>query len=137
MVEFKVVVSNPKDGMSYQLDVSGQHANVLVRKKIGDEVDGMFLGLPGYKVTITGGSDKDGFAMRPEVDSAARKRLLVSYSIGYKPKDYVGKRKKVTLRGAEISPEIVQINTKVTTHGPKAIVELVPAKAEKPKKKQK
>lgn len=127
MVEFKVVVSDPRDGKSYQVTVSGQHANVLVRKKIGDEVDGMFLGLPGYKVKITGGSDKDGFPMRPEIRSAARKKLLVSESIGYQPKDYPGKREKVSLRGAEISPEIVQINTKVTTPGPKAISELVPA----------
>ena len=127
MVEFKVVVSDPKDGKSYQLTVSGQHANVLVRKKIGDEVDGMFLGLPGYKVKITGGSDRDGFPMRPEILSATRKRLLVAESIGYQPKDYPGKRSKVSLRGGEISPEIAQINTKVVTHGPKPIAELVPA----------
>jgi small subunit ribosomal protein S6e len=127
MVEFKVVVSDPKEGKSYQLAVSGQHANVLVRKKIGDEVDGMFLGLPGYKVKITGGSDKDGFPMRPEVHSAARKKMLVSESIGYQPTDYPGKRKKVMLRGGEISPEIVQINTKVIQHGPKPIAELAPA----------
>ena len=127
MVDFKVVVSDPKDGKSYQVAVTGQHANVLVRKKIGDEIDGMFLGLPGYKVKITGGSDRDGFPMRPEILSAARKQLLVSDSIGYRPTDYPGKRKKVSLRGAEVSPEIVQINTKVVTHGPKPIAELVPA----------
>lgn len=127
MVEFKVVVSDPKDGKSYQLAVSGQHANVLVRKKIGDEIDGMFLGLPGYKVKITGGSDRDGFPMRAEVGTAIRKRLLVSESVGYKPKDYPGKREKVSLRGGEISPEIAQINTKVVQHGPKPIAELAPA----------
>ena len=127
MVEFKVVVSDPKDGKSYQLTVSGQHANVLVRKKIGDEVDGMFLGLPGYKVKITGGSDRDGFPMRPEIASATRKRLLVAESIGFQPRDYPGKRTKVSLRGGEISPEIAQINTKVITHGPKPIAELAPA----------
>ncbi len=127
MVDFKVVVSDPKDGKSYQVAVTGQHANVLVRKKIGDEIDGMFLGLPGYKVKITGGSDKDGFPMRPEIASTTRKRLLVASSKGYKPTDYPGKREKVSLRGGEISPEIAQINTKVITHGPKAISELVPA----------
>lgn len=127
MVDFKVVVSDPKDGKSYQVTVSGQHANVLVRKKIGDEIDGMFLGLPGYKVKITGGSDRDGFPMRPEVGGSARKRLLVAYSIGFHPKDYPGKRTKVSLRGGEISPEITQINTKVITHGPKPVSELVPA----------
>lgn len=127
MVDFKVVVSDPKEGKSYQLTVSGQHANVLVRKKIGDEVDGMFLGLPGYKVKITGGSDRDGFPMRPEVHGAGRKQILVSESIGFHPTDYPGKRQKISLRGGEISPEIVQINTKVVTHGPKPIAELVPA----------
>jgi small subunit ribosomal protein S6e len=127
MVDFKVVVSDPRDGKSYQVTVSGQHANVLVRKKIGDEIDGMFLGLPGYKVKITGGSDKDGFPMRPEIASTARKRLLVASSTGYQPKDYPGKREKVSLRGGEISPEIAQINTKVVTPGPKPIGELVPA----------
>ena len=127
MVDFKVVVSDPKDGKSYQLTVTGQHANVLVRKKIGDEVDGMFLGLPGYKVTITGGSDKDGFPMRPEVHTANRKKMLVSESIGYAPKDYPGKREKVSLHGGEIGPDISQINTKVVTHGPKPIAELAPA----------
>lgn len=131
MVDFKVVVSDPRDGKSYQLTVSGQHANVLVRKKIGDEVDGMFLGLPGYKVKITGGSDRDGFPMRPEIRSAARKQLLVAESIGNRPRDYPGKREKLNLRGGEISPEIAQINTKVVAFGPKPIGELVPAQPAK------
>jgi small subunit ribosomal protein S6e len=99
---------------------------VLVRKKIGDEIDGMFLGLPGYKVKITGGSDREGFPMRPEIHGSARKKILVAESIGYHPTDYPGKRVKSSLRGGEISPEIVQINTKVITHGPKSIAELAP-----------
>jgi small subunit ribosomal protein S6e len=127
MVDFKVVVSDPKDGKSYQLAVSGQHANVLVRKKIGDEVDGMFLGLPGYKVVITGGSDKDGFPMRGEIHSGNRKKILVASGTGYRPKDYHGKREKVSLHGGEIGTDISQINTKVVTHGPKPIAELAPA----------
>ncbi len=130
MVDFKVVVSDPRDGKSYQVNVTGQHANVLVRKKIGDEVDGMFLGLPGYKVKIMGGSDRDGFPMRKDIHSAARKRILASTSIGFRPKDYPGKRKKVTLRGNEVSPEISQINVKVSAFGPKPVADLVGAKKE-------
>ena len=129
MVEFRVVVSDPRDGKSYQVPVSGQHANVLVRKKIGDEVDGMFLGLPGYKVKITGGSDKDGFPMRPEIPQAARKRVLVTESVGFHPQSYQGQRRKKTFRGKEIGPETLQINTKVTTPGPKPIAELLAAKS--------
>lgn len=130
MVEFKVVVADPKEGKSYQVPVSGSHANVLVRKRIGDEVDGMFLGLPGYKVSITGGSDKDGFAMRPEINSASRKRILVTESIGYHPKDYHGKREKRSFRGNEISPEVTQINVKITNYGPKGVADLLGAKKE-------
>jgi len=128
MVEFRVVVSDPRDGKSYQLPVSGNHANQFVRKKIGDEVDGMFLGLPGYKVKITGGSDKDGFPMRPELPSAHRKRILVTESVGFHPKAYRGQRRKKTFRGREISPDTLQINTVVVTPGPKPISELVATK---------
>ncbi|MCA1812942.1 MAG: 30S ribosomal protein S6e [Halobacteriales archaeon] len=141
MVEFRVNVSDPKDGKSVQVTVSGQHANVLVRKRIGEEVDGMFVGLPGYKLKITGGSDKDGFAMRPEIPISGRKRILVSRSLGYKPARHhirrgrtfrtTGNRRKKTFRGNEIGPDTMQINTVVTTHGPKSLAELAPKKEEK------
>lgn len=124
MVEFKVNVGDPESQKTYPVTVSGQHANVLVRKRIGDEVDGMLLGLPGYKVRITGGSDKDGFPMRPEIPGASRRRVLVSRSIGFKP-DRHGKRKKKTFRGQEIGPDMSQINCKITHRGPKPVDELL------------
>ncbi len=123
MVEFQVVVNDPESGRSFPVTVEGQHASVLVRKKIGDEVDGMFLGLPGYTVQITGGSDRDGFPMRPELPTAGRKRILVSESIGFRSPTYDGERRKKTYRGQEIGPEITQINVKVTDAGPKPIAE--------------
>ena len=124
MVEFRVVVSDPSDGTTVQVPVSGQHATILVRKKIGDEFDGMYCGLPGYKLRITGGTDKDGFPMRPEVPTAGRKRILVTSSIGFRPK-HPGVRRKKTFRGNEVSPDTLQINTVVTTHGPKPLGDLV------------
>lgn len=124
MVEFRVVVSDPKNGKSVQVPVTGQHANLLVRKKIGDEIDGMWCGLPGYKLRITGGSDKDGFAMRPEIPSSGRKRILVSESLGFHP-ERAGMRRKKTFRGGEISPDTLQVNAVVTHHGPKPLTELV------------
>ncbi|MGH7322211.1 MAG: 30S ribosomal protein S6e [Candidatus Rokuibacteriota bacterium] len=124
MAEFKVNVGDPETKKTYPVTVTGAHANVLVRKKIGDEVDGMFLGLPGYKVSITGGSDKDGFAMRPELPGAARKRILVTESVGFHPAER-GVRRKKAFRGSEIGPNILQINVRVTARGPKPIEELV------------
>ena len=55
MVEFKVVISDR--AQSWQIKVDGHHANSLVGKKIGDEVDGIFVSLPGYKLQITGGRE--------------------------------------------------------------------------------
>ncbi|MDX1611398.1 MAG: 30S ribosomal protein S6e [Candidatus Thermoplasmatota archaeon] len=124
MVEFKVNVGDPASGRTFPVEVSGQHANVLVRKRIGEEVDGMFLGLPGYKVQITGGTDKDGFPMRPELPLAGRKKILVSKSIGFRPKDR-GVRKKLAFRGNEVSPEITQINCRITDRGPKPVEQLL------------
>ncbi len=126
MVEFNVNVGDPDSGKTFPVTVEGQHANVLVRKRIGDEVDGMFLGLPGYKVEITGGTDRDGFPMRPEFQQAGRKKVLVSKSIGFKPKDK-GVRKKRAFRGNEISPEITQINCRITQRGPKPVAQLLGA----------
>lgn len=126
MVEFKVEVADPETGRTWPVQVEGQHANVLVRKRIGEEVDGMMLDLPGYKVQITGGTDKDGFPMRPEIPQASRKRILVSKSTGFKPEDK-GVRRKKTFRGNEISPDIIQVNCKITERGPKPVERLLGA----------
>jgi small subunit ribosomal protein S6e len=124
MVEFKVVVNDTQTGKSYNIPVSGHHANSLIGKKINDEVDGIFVSLPGYKLQITGGSDKDGFAMRHDVPGATRRRLLLSRGLGYKPKEN-GKRKKKSIRGNTINQEIVQVNMKVLKPGAKPIEEII------------
>ena len=60
MAEFKVVVADPKSGRAFNVDASGGAAGALVGKKIGEEVAAGPLGLAGYKVRITGGSDRTG-----------------------------------------------------------------------------
>lgn len=120
MVEFNVVVNDPETGNSYQVEVEGQHASTLVREEIGDQVDGMFVGLPGYTLEITGGSDGDGFPMRPEIPGAQRKKLLVSDSVGFDA-ERDGQRRKKTFRGREIGPDLVQINMRVVEAGPEPV----------------
>ena len=66
-VEYKAIVNDVKTGKSYNVTVSGHHANSLDGKNIGEIVDGIFVGLPGYKVKITGGSDKNGTPMRKDL----------------------------------------------------------------------
>ncbi|RLF37855.1 MAG: 30S ribosomal protein S6e [Thermoplasmata archaeon] len=126
MVEFKVVVNDVKQGKSYQIPVSGHHANALIGKKIGEEVDGIFVSLPGYKLVITGGTDKDGFPMRPDLPGMGKRRLLLSGGVGFRPRRK-GERKKKMVRGNTISKDIVQINMKVVKYGAKSIEELLSA----------
>ncbi len=129
MVEFKVVVNDVKNGKSHQVQVSGHHANSLIGKKIGEDVDGIFISLPGYKLQITGGTDKDGFPMRKDFPGIRRRRLLVSNSLGFKSKEG-GLRRKKSLRGNTVSTDLVQINMKVTKYSSKPIDQLLESEKE-------
>ncbi len=124
MVEFKAVINNTKNGHSYQVTVDGHHANSLIGKKVGEEVDGIFVGLPGYKLKITGGSDKDGFPMRGDLPGPGRRKILLSGSTGFKP-NRDGQRKRKTVRGNTVSPDTSQLNLKVIGTGSKPIEELL------------
>lgn len=122
MVEFKTIVNDVKTGKSYNITVSGHHANSLDEKNIGEVVDGIFVGLPGYKLKITGGSDGNGTPMRSDLPGKKRRKLLLSDGLGFH-ENYHGERKRTAVRGSQISQEIVQINMAVTEYGPKSIEE--------------
>ena len=130
MVEFKIVVNDTKNGKSHNILVSGHHANSLIGKKIHDEVDGIFVSLPGYKLQITGGTDKNGFPMRTDLPGTIRRRLLLSESLGFKPKDS-GVRKRKSVRGNTINQDVVQINMKVVKHSSKPIEDIIKAEVKK------
>jgi small subunit ribosomal protein S6e len=130
MVEFKVVISDPKTGRAYQKVVSGANANKLIGKQIGDVINGTLVDLPpDYELQITGGSDKDGFPMRPDLPGSGRRRLLLSGGVGYNPPEK-GVRKRKTVRGRVISADIVQINMKVVKHGKVPLEEFFKKKEE-------
>lgn len=117
---YKVVVSD-KD-QSYQLELDdGAQINGLA---IGDEFDGAILGLDGYTLEITGGSDKNGFTMKKDVTGTRRIKSLLSNGVGYHPKNDGVKRRK-TVRGNTIADDIVQVNTVVTSAGSKPIADIL------------
>ena len=134
MVEFKVIINDIKNGKSHQVQISGHHANSLIGKKIGDEVDGIFVQLPGYKLILSGGTDKNGFPMRKDFPGMGRRRLLLSKSKGFNAKED-GLRKKKSIRGNTINQDIVQINMKVTKYSSKPIDKLI-IKEDKDKKEE-
>ncbi|HUW85929.1 MAG TPA: 30S ribosomal protein S6e [Methanoregula sp.] len=137
MVELKIVVSDPKTGRAFNVDASGGAAGAIVGKRIGDEIDAGVLGLAGYKIQITGASDRTGIPAKKSLPGAGRKRLLMTEGVGFHPK-MDGERRRKTIRSNEITSDFVQINARVTTYGDKTLDELFPKvageKAEKPVK---
>jgi small subunit ribosomal protein S6e len=141
MVEFKAVIADPQTGKCYQNTIAGHHANSLIGKKIGDEFDGIFVSLPGYKLVVTGGTDHAGFTMRRDIEGGRLKRILTAESTGYRSKSRhknihkkavheKGLRKRIVVRGNTITPEITQINMKISSHGSKPIDDLLGEAAE-------
>ena len=142
---FKAVVNDTKpssEGKSYSMEISGANYNHFLGKKIGDSVDGMFVGegdsaLTGYKLEITGGSDITGRPMRPDLDGSGVKSVLITAGIGYKVKKYVNKnskeyrykydglRRRRNLRGNVISQDTRQINLKVVESGKRSLAAVI------------
>ncbi|WP_336001750.1 30S ribosomal protein S6e [Halorientalis halophila] len=124
MADFTVVVADPETGDTYQLDVDGQDANRFMGRDLGDEVDGGALGLDGYTVELTGGSDNAGRPMRSDVRGPDLTSLLSDGGTGFTPSRN-GERKRVTVRGREISDEVRQINAKITERGSEDVADLL------------
>ncbi|MFA4646757.1 30S ribosomal protein S6e [Pyrococcus kukulkanii] len=123
MATFKLVISDPKSGIAKQIEITGDAAEKLIGKKIGDQIPVKELGIDlnavfgkefpeDVKMEIRGGTDKDGFPMRPDVHGPRRVRILLSKGPGFRPREK-GERRKKTVRGNTISPEIVQVNVKL------------------------
>ena len=133
MAEFKVVISDRETGRAYQRVVEKDKAKKLIGLKITDEFDGGIVGLPGYRLRITGGTDKSGFAMRRGIKGSGRKRILLSAPPCYHPKRR-GERRRKNVRGETISEDIAQINTIIVEKGSKPVEELL-GKGEEKKEK--
>lgn len=118
---FKLVISDPGSKKAWQVE---RDVPALIGMRIGQSFDGSLIGLDGYELLIAGGSDKQGFPMRPDLPGTGRKRVLLVKGPGYKPKRK-GVRKRKTVRGSTISDEIVQINCKIVKAGPKPVPELL------------
>lgn len=109
MPEFKLVISDPKSGRAKQITIGDPESYALIGLKIGDEIDGSSIGLPGLRLKITGGSDKAGFPMIPYLPGGRKYRILLSGPPGFRPKEK-GLRRRKMVRGNVITEDIVQVN---------------------------
>lgn len=135
MARFKVIVSDPQTGASKAVEVEGARAVPLIGRRIGETVDGSVVGLSGNKLQITGGSDKDGFPMRPNIHGGVRARAILSGGVGFHSKQK-GERRRKTLRGNVVTEEIIQINMKVVQKPRKRPKEATKGKKEKRVRKE-
>ncbi len=133
MVDFRVVVSDPKSGKAYQVELKDPGAGRFLGRRIGDKVEGDVLGMPGYSVQITGGSDREGFPMRADLPGTRRREILIAGGTGYHP-IADGRKKRKSVNGREISPDVGQINVKIVEAGSKPVEELLGAAPKEEKK---
>ena len=91
----------------------------IIDKKIGDEIDGSVISdvFDGYKFKITGGFDKDGFAMKNGILAQGKKKVLLTkgcslfrFRKGYHRS---GIRVRRLVRGCIISNDIKNVHLKI------------------------
>ena len=142
MAEFKLVIG-AKDGKCYQKEIKSPEADAVHKKVIGEKISGDDIGLPGYELEITGGSDKCGFPMRKGIQ-VHRKKVMIGKGVGFSGKNRNKKKqsgllKRRTVCGERVTGIIRQVNLKVIKAGPKPLGE-APATEEKaeeaPKKEE-
>ena len=108
MAQFKLVVSDNK-GKSISQELKDRAANPLLGSKIGEIIDSSVIGIAGGKMKITGGSDKSGTPMRPDVHGGVKKYVLLSRGVGMKNTSE-GNRIRKLMRGNMVTEEIYQLN---------------------------
>ena len=142
--EFVAVINDTapeNNGRSYSLNISGSNYNQFLGKKIGDIVDGIFVGegentLAGYKLSISGGSDKTGTPMRSDLEGGTKKSVLITAGTGFKGHKIIhkkgnryrykedGMRMRRNFRGNVITTDTRQLNLKVVESGNKALADI-------------
>jgi small subunit ribosomal protein S6e len=135
MAKFKIILSDPETGKSQTIELEGSRAVPLIGRKLGEIIDGTAIGLGGHKIKITGGSDKDGFPMRPDVHGGVKTRLILTKGVGFHATSK-GERRRKTIRGNVITEEITQINMKIIEKPKKKEKAAQPKKAEAKEKEE-
>ena len=128
MVNFKLCISDPSTGRTFQKEVKDNMARPFMGLNIGDAIKGDAVEIDGYEFQITGGSDYCGFPMRKGI-LGLRKKIAIYGGVGFRG-DAKGIKRRKTVCGHKIHEKISQINLKVVKQGSKKLDEIFGKKEE-------
>ena len=107
-----LIIADPEAGTNEKRELEDARMAPLVGLRIGETIDGAVADLTGYRIQLTGGTDKDGIPMRPDVHGGVKARVVLSGGVGFKPKNKGG-RKRVVVRGNTVTAETTFLNFKI------------------------
>ena len=107
-----LIISDPETGRSQRVELEAAQMNPLIGRRIGNTIDGTIANLTGHRIQLTGGTDKDGIPMRPDVHGGVKANIILSGGVGYKPKKK-GERKRVVVRGNTVTADTIFLNFKI------------------------
>ena len=134
MASFKLCISDPSSGKTYQKEVKDAQAKAFIGLNIGESIKGDGIEIPGYEFKITGGSDYCGFPMRGGI-LGLRKKISIYGGVGFRG-DSKGIKKRKTVCGHKIHDKISQINLTVISQGQKKLNEVFGVPEEKTKEQK-
>ncbi|MFQ5406596.1 MAG: S6e family ribosomal protein [Candidatus Micrarchaeia archaeon] len=120
----KIVVNDVKSGKSFQREIEKGKEGQIVAKKIGESFEGGLIGLDGYTLKITGGTDRAGFPMAPHLPGVRRSTYFLSQGMAGVRKLPKGKRVKKQIRGSTVTAEVEQVNAAIDQYGSKSLSDL-------------
>ncbi|KZS96347.1 ribosomal protein S6e [Sistotremastrum niveocremeum HHB9708] len=116
----KFNIANPATGEQKTIDIDEERRyRVFYDKKIAQEVPGDSLGdeWTGYVFRITGGNDKQGFPMKQGVLLPYRVKLLLSDGHSCYRSRRAGERKRKSVRGCIVGPDIAVLSLVIVKQG--------------------
>jgi len=120
----KFNIANPATGQQKLVDIDEERRyRVFYDKRVSQEVPGDSIGdeFKGYLFRITGGNDKQGFPMKQGVLLPHRVRLLLADGHScYRPRRK-GERKRKSVRGCIVGPDISVLSLVVVKQGEQEI----------------
>jgi len=120
----KLNVANPATGQQKLFNIEDERRyRIFYDKRMSQEVPGDTVGdeFKGYIFRITGGNDKQGFPMKQGVLVPHRVKLLLSAGHScYRPRRD-GERKRKSVRGCIVGPDIAVLAVVIVKLGPEGI----------------